>query len=242
VLLHAFPLGARMWEPQHALADAGWHVVMPQFRGFDCREPDEVPAASLDDYAGDVADLLETINIERAVIGGLSMGGYVTLTLYRHAPELFAAMVLADTRADADTADVRRNRDRLIAVAESGGSAAVADDMIPKLLGASTRATRPGTEMQVRALVAANIPRALIAAQRAMSNRPDSTSVLDSIEVPALVVVGEEDVLTPPPLASAMAARIARAQASVIPAAGHLSSLEQPAAFNAALTAFLDRL
>src|SRR4051812_47557031 len=111
------------------------------------------------------------------------MGGYVTLTLYRHAPELFAAMVLADTRADADNGDVRQNRERLIAVAESGGSAAVADDMIPKLLGASTRATRPGTEAQVRALIAANIPRALVAAQRAMSTRPDSTSLLDSIEV-----------------------------------------------------------
>src|SRR3954453_18082581 len=103
LLLHAFPLGARMWEPQHALAERGWHVVMPQFRGFDCDPPDGADAASMDDYASDVADLLQTLGVKTAVVGGLSMGGYVALALYRHAPELFQALVLADSRADADS-------------------------------------------------------------------------------------------------------------------------------------------
>ena len=117
LLLHAFPLGARMWEPQHALAERGWHVVMPQFRGFDCETPDGADAASIDDYASDVADLLQTLGVKTAVVAGLSMGGYVALALYRHAPELFQGLVLADSRADADSGEARANRTRLIGVA-----------------------------------------------------------------------------------------------------------------------------
>src|SRR4051794_23379043 len=98
-----------MWEGQHTLADRGWRLIFPQFRGFDCRQPDGASAALLDDYAQDVSDLLDTLRIDRAVIGGISMGGYVTLALYRAAPETFSGMILADTRADADTAHGRKN-------------------------------------------------------------------------------------------------------------------------------------
>jgi 3-oxoadipate enol-lactonase len=242
LLLHAFPLGARMWEPQHVLAERGWHVVMPQFRGFDCETPDGADAASMDDYASDVADLLETLGVNAAVIGGLSMGGYVALALYRHAPELFQALVIADSRADADSVESRTNRTRLIAVAGSGGAAAIADDMVPKLLGPTTRHAHPAVEIRTRSLALANQPVAIQAALRAMMTRPDSTSLLPAISVPTLVIVGEEDAVTPPPLSAAMAAAIPGAELVVLPRAGHLSSLEQPEAFNAALLRFLDRL
>lgn len=242
VLLHAFPLGARMWEPQQALADHGWHLVMPQFRGFDCNGPDGADAVSMGDYASDVADLLDTLGIASAVVGGISMGGYVALELYRHAPELFRGLILADTRAEADSAEARANRTRLIALAASGGASAIADDLLPGLLGESTRTTQAGVEGRVRALVLANQPSALQSALRAMMTRHDSTVLLPSIAVPTLVVVGEEDVLTPPALGAAMAAAIPNATLARLPRAGHLASLEQPQAFNSALLAFLGRL
>lgn len=242
LLLHAFPLSARMWEPQHALAEHGWRVVMPHFRGFDGARPEDQDAATLDDYAGDVANLLETLEIDRAVIGGLSMGGYVALALYRHAPQLFRGLVLADTRAEADSAEARANRARMMALAGTGGAAAIADDMVPKLLGQTTRATRPALEERVRALILGNPPAAIQAALRAMMTRPDSTALLPAIAVPTLVVVGDEDTLTPPQLSASMAASIPQADLLVLSQAGHLSSLEQPHAFNAALLRFLDRL
>lgn len=240
--MHAFPLGARMWEFQHVLAEQGWRVVMPQFRGFDCATPDGADATSVDDYASDVADLLQTLGIDSAVIGGLSMGGYVALALYRHAPQLFRGLILADTRAEADAAEARKNRTRLIALAGNGGAAAIADDMVPKLLGQTTRTTRPEVEERVRLLIAANQAGALQAALHAMMTRPDSTTLLPTIIVPTLVVVGEEDTVTPPALSASMVAAMPHAELVVLPQAGHLSSLEQPQAFNAALSGFLARL
>ncbi|MFN7917172.1 MAG: alpha/beta fold hydrolase [Vicinamibacterales bacterium] len=242
VLLHAFPVGARMWEPQHAIAASGWRVVMPQFRGFDCPTPDGADAQTLDDYAGDVSDLLDTLSVSRAVIGGLSMGGYVAFALYRRRPELFSGLILADTRAEADTPDARTNRQRLIALAGSGGAAAIADEMVPKLLGATTRATQPAVEARLRALIGANRPAAIQAALTGMMTRDEATSLLPAIDVPSLVIVGEEDALTPPALSRTMASALPNATLAVIPGAGHLSNLEQPQAFNAEVEGFLESM
>jgi pimeloyl-ACP methyl ester carboxylesterase len=242
VLLHAFPLGARMWESQHSLADHGWRVVMPQFRGFDCAKSDGADAASVEDYAGDISDLLDTLPVDSVVVLGLSMGGYVAFELYRRAPHLFRALVLADTRADADTPEGRANRARMIEVAATGGAAAIADEMVPRLLGEATRRTNPAVEDRVRAMIVANQPSAIQAALRSMMTRPDSVTLLPTIGVPTLVIVGEEDTLTPPALSVSMAAAIPNAELVRIPLAGHLSSLEQPQAFNGALLSFLARL
>lgn len=239
VLLHAFPIGARMWEAQHALATSGWRIVMPQFRGFDCTTPDGADTKNLDDYAGDVADLLDTLGLRRAVIGGLSMGGYVALALYRRHPELFQGLILADTRAEADGAEARANRQRLIALAASGGVAAVADDMVPKLLGATTRHSRPAIEARLRALIGANQVPAVQSALHAMMTRDDSTNLLPSIQVPTLVLVGDEDTLTPPALSRSMAEAIPAATLVVISESGHLPNMEQPEAFNAEVLGFL---
>lgn len=242
VLLHAFPVGARMWEGQHALAASGWRVVMPQFRGFDCSTPDGADATSIDDYAGDVSDLLDTLSVRGAVVGGLSMGGYVLFSLYRRRSDLFRGVILADTRAEADTQEARDNRQRLIALASAQGVSGVADDMVPKLLGATTRVTQPAVDARLRALIAANQPGAVQAALRAMMTRDDSSALLPAMRVPALVIVGEEDTLTPPPLSEAMARALPNASLAVIRAAGHLSNIEQPQAFNAEVQGFLERL
>ena len=198
LLLHAFPLNARMWEGQLPLAAGGWRVIAPQLRGFDGGAGDP-PAASVDDYAGDVIDLLDALHVKQAVIGGLSMGGYVAFALLRLAARYVQGLVLADTRPQADTPDGVAGRRRLLQVVQDNGPSAVADELIPKLLGETTRGTRPAVVDLVRALAIANSSDAIAGAIRALMTRPDSTPLLASIHVPTLVLVGDEDALTPPP-------------------------------------------
>jgi 3-oxoadipate enol-lactonase len=239
VLLHGFPLNARMWTDQLALSERGWHVIVPQLRGFDGGAADP-PATSMDDYAGDVIDLLDTLHVHEAVIGGLSMGGYVAFAVLRAAARYVQALVLADTRPQADTPDGVAARRKMLELVQSNGAAAVADEMLPKLLGETTRATRPDVVEQVRALVLANSTEAIAGAIRALMSRPDSTPLLASIHVPTLILVGDEDVVTPRALSDEMHRAIPGSELVVIERCGHLSNLEQPAAFGTALARFLD--
>ena len=239
ILIHAFPLNARMWEPQLALAANGWRVVAPQLRGMDGGTNDP-PATSMDDHAADVIDLLDALHIEDAVIGGLSMGGYVTFALFRLAERYVRAMVLADTRPQADTPEAVEGRKRLLGIVKEKGAAAVADEMIPKLLGEDTRRDRPETADRVRALILASSPEGITSAITALMTRPDSTPVLSSIHCPTLIIVGNQDTLTPPALSEEMYRAVGGSELVIVPGAGHLSSLEQPAAFNRALAHFLE--
>ena len=239
VLIHAFPLNARMWEPQLALAEAGWRVIAPHLRGTN-GGPSQAPLVTMDDCAADLIDLLDALHIENAVIGGLSMGGYVTFALFRHAPRYFRGMVLADTRPQADTPETIEGRKRLLAVVREKGAAAVADEMLPKLLGETTRRNRPDLVAHVGDLVRSNPPDAIAGAISALMSRPDSTPILPTIHCPTLILVGEEDVLTPPPLSQDMQQAIGGAELVMVPRAGHLSSIEQPEVFNAALARFLE--
>lgn len=238
VLLHAFPLNARMWEPQLTLAAHGWRVVAPHLRGFDDGKDD--PAAStVDDYAGDVIDLLDALHVEDAVIGGLSLGGYATFAILRRAPRYVRGLILADTRSQADTPEGAAGRTRMLKLLAEKGLSAVVDEMIPKLLGDSTRASRPELGDRVRAIALSNPAEAIAGAIRALMTRPDSTPLLSTIHCPTLIVVGDEDTLTPPALAEEMHHAIAGSELVIVPRAGHLSSLEQADAFNSALAAFL---
>ena len=238
VLLHAFPLSARMWEPQLALAEQGWRVVAPHFRGFDGGSTEQ-QVTSVDDYAGDVIDLLDALHLEEAVIGGLSMGGYVAFALLRLAPRYVRGLVLADTRSQADTPEGVDGRRRMLALLREKGSAAIADQMIPKLLGVSTRDEHPALVERVRGMILANSADAIAGGITALMTRPDSTPLLSGIHTPTLIVVGEEDELTPPALSEGMHGSIAGSELVTIPKAGHLANLEQPEVFNAALTRFL---
>ncbi|HEX3645316.1 MAG TPA: alpha/beta fold hydrolase [Vicinamibacterales bacterium] len=238
ILLHAFPLNARMWEGQLSLAGTGWRVIAPQLRGFDGAAGDP-PAASVDDYAGDVIDLLDALHVKQAVVCGLSMGGYVSFALLRLAARYVQGLVLADTRSQADTPEGVAGRRRLLQVIQDKGSSAVADEMIPKLLGETTRSTRPAVVELVRSLAIASSADAMAGAVRALMTRPDSTPLLASIHVPTLVVVGDEDAVTPPSASEEMHRAIAGSELVRIPRAGHLPNLEQPELFDAALAAFL---
>jgi 3-oxoadipate enol-lactonase len=238
VLIHAFPLNARMWEPQLALAQEGWRLIAPHLRGLDGAEQDP-ETVSVDDYAGDVIDLLDALHVDEAVIGGLSLGGYVTFAILRHAAARFRGMVLADTRPQADTLEAAEGRTRMLELLRSRGVPAVADDMLPKLLGDTTRRTRPDIAERTRSLILSSSERGVAGAIVALRSRPDSTPLLSSIRCPTLIVVGEEDTLTPPQISRDMHNAIPGSELVVVPAAGHLTSLERPEAFNQAVAAFL---
>lgn len=236
LLIHAFPLNAEMWRPQLDRVPAGWRFVAPDLRGFGGTSDDGGPALTMDDHADDLLGLMDALDIERAVIGGLSMGGYITFALFRRASDRFAAMVLFDTRPQADSPDGLRSRRALLELLRAEGVRAVADDLIGKLLGPATRRERPHVTTDVRRLIESSRPRAIEAAVQSLMSRPDSTPDLPRIQCPTLVIVGEEDTITPPAEAEAMHRRIAGSSFVVIPRAGHLSNLEAPDDFNAALS------
>ena len=241
VLLHAFPVSAEMWRAQLEEPPEGWRCIAPDLRGFGGSDGDAAgsPPPTMDDYAADVEGLLNELEIDRAVIGGLSMGGYVTFALLRRAPERFSGFVLADTRAGADTPDGRQARRALAEVANRDGAAAVADQMLPKLLGETTRRERPAVARDVRRLIMQNSVEAIDGGIHALMGRPDSTPDLAHISTPTLVIVGDEDVVTPLPESELLQRSIARSRLVVLPRAGHLSNLEAPEDFSLALNDFL---
>lgn len=235
VLVHGFPLHAEMWQPQHGAVPHGFTLITPDLRGLGSSSGP--PARSLDEHADDLLALLRHLGLERAIIGGLSMGGYVTFALHRKAPQRFAGLVLADTRAEADSEEARAARIEMQDTARRRGVGAVVDAMMPKLIGQTTR--QAGTlEPRLRAIASGNQAEGVVDALEALRTRPDSTSTLAAIQCPALVIVGAEDTLTPPAVAEGMARAISGARLSVLPAAGHVSNLEQPDAFNTALWDF----
>jgi len=193
----------------------------------------------MDDYAADVLGLMDALELDDAVVGGLSMGGYVAFAMHRLAPSRFAGMVLADTRPQADSPTALEGRVRLRAVLAKDGPAGVADQMLPKLLGETTRRERPDIVGHTRALIESSSREAIDDAIGALMTRPDSTPGLESISCAALVLVGEHDEIAPVAEAEAMQRAIRRSTLSVIPGAGHLSSLERPDIFSRGLGDFL---
>jgi pimeloyl-ACP methyl ester carboxylesterase len=241
VLLHAFPLRAAMWEPQLALAELGWRIVAPDYRGMGASPLSGSPlTTSIDDYAGDVIDLLDSLHLDEAVFCGVSMGGYVALAVFRHAARYVRGLVLADTRLDADSSEAVAGRKRMLALLGDRGVAATTEDMLPKLLGAATRRDRPDVIDRVRSLALSNKAEGIAAAINALMTRPDSTGLAASIHCPTLVIVGEEDVTTPPAVAREMTRAIGGAELAVLPQAGHLTNLERPDLFNAEVARFLN--
>jgi 3-oxoadipate enol-lactonase len=243
VLLHAFPIGANLWEPQMRSIPDGWRLITPDLRGFGgSTELDSVGAVSMSDYAQDVIDLLDELGVERATLGGASMGGYAALALLQAAPERIDGLVLANTRAGADSPEARANRRNMLALVDREGPSGVAREMMPRLLGKTTQETNPELEAFVRRLIKQQAPVAIRTAIHRMMHRPDSTALLPLVKVPTLVITGEEDALIPVDESRAMAAAIPGATLVIIPRAGHLASLEQPDAFNHALHEFLTKL
>ena len=240
LFVHGFPFDRTMWRHQVA-ALSRWKRIAPDLRGAgDSGQPEG--GYSMARYADDLIGVLDALGVRRTVVCGLSMGGYIIFELLRRYRDRVTAVVLCDTRAEADSADGRKNRDELIALAKDPGPAAVAERLLPRLIGRVTLAEQPEVVKHYREMAARISSAGMIGALRAMRDRPDSTSDLGQINVPALIVVGGEDQVTPPSVARELSKAIPGAELATIPAAGHLAPLEQPLATSRAIADFLERL
>jgi pimeloyl-ACP methyl ester carboxylesterase len=240
LFLHAFPLNRSMWEGQIValLQEQRYRLVALDWRGFGESDID-ANVSTMEQFADDVAGLMDTLGMQKAILCGLSMGGYVTFAFLRKYPQRVNGLILCDTRPGADNEEGKANREKVALLAESEGPGAVADLQLPRLISDYTRQHSPEVEVRIRQMILAATAQGIAAASRGMGLRADSIDLLATISCPTLVLVGERDVLTPPAVAQAYAAQIPGVQLAIIPYAGHLSNMEQPDAFFDALHNFL---
>jgi pimeloyl-ACP methyl ester carboxylesterase len=238
VLLPAFPFDRRMWDRvRPGLAERA-RVITPDLRGFG-RTPLDGAAPDLGVAAGDVIGLLDELGLDRVLLGGCSMGGYVAMAVLRAAPERVGGLVLIDTKHTSDTQQAKENRYAMAERAEGEGVGWLADEMVPVLLGQTTVERRADVVDTVRRLMSEAAPAAVAWAQRAMAARPDSAAALRAADVPALILHGAEDGLIPVEAARRMAELLPRAELIVLPEAGHLPPLEVPAEVTTAVAEWI---
>lgn len=243
VFLHGFPHDRTLWAAQRVALAPQARCIVPDIRGFG--QSSTHGPHSMDQYADDVVALLDWLQIERAVVCGLSMGGYIAMALWRRHPDRVRAFVFCDTRAGADSEETKGRRDELMALVRRDGTRAIADAQISGMVGAGTRERRPEVVAALRAMMGRQSAAGIIGALHALRDRPDSRGTLQTISVPTLVLVGEDDVLTPIKEARAIAEALppaARVRLEIIAGAGHVPCLERPAATTHALSDFLSTL
>jgi len=241
LLLHAFPVSSQMWEPQLApLAESGYRVIAPAVYGFESTP--SRPGWSMDDYARDLARLIEALGWKRATLVGLSMGGYQALAFYRLFPELTASLVLCDTRANADSPEALAGRQAFRKAVMEKGSEEAAARMAPNFFAKETYASNEPLVARTREDIVRQKPEDISEAMRAIAERRDSTELLTEIACPTLIVNGMEDIVTTTEVAAGMHALIPGSKLELIPEAGHLSNLDQPAIFNGILLEHLQSL
>ena len=241
VFLHAFPLNQQMWSGQLDILQNRCRTISLDFRGFGGSASSEGPVL-MDQMASDVRDLLSAIGVHRIVLVGLSMGGYVSLAFYRLYRDIVRAIVLADTRATADTPEGKERRNKFADKVEREGVSSITDEMLSALLGHTSLERRPSVVQRVRAMIESNSVTGVAGAQRGMAARPDSTDLLLNMSLPVLVVSGAEDKLTPTAEMESLHRAIKGSRLTVIEDAGHLSNIECPDEFNAALIDFIEMI
>lgn len=242
LLIHGFPLDHLLWRHQLS-ALSRWQCVAPDLRGAGASHgPDSPDEYSVAHYASDLIRLLDDSQIDQTVVCGLSMGGYIAFELLRQVPKRIRALILCNTKAVADTPEGKRGRDALAARAQKEGARGVAEELVPKLVARATRERQPDVVREVTEMIERQPVSGIVGALRALRDRPDSTPLLARIRVPVLVVAGDDDQIVPAAGMQEMAGAIAGARFVVIPGAGHLPPLEQPAALNRILADFLGQL
>ena len=242
VLLHAFPFNSAMWAPQLESLGEKFRLIAPDLKGFgDSDAPEDRSAYSMDGYADEVKALVDDLGLDGYVLAGLSMGGYIALAYMRRYAEGVVGLVLADTRAEADPPEGKEKRSNQQNLVSSEGTAGLVETLTGALLAEDTRSNKPDVVKKAQSAMD-NPPAGFIGALEAMKNRVDSTEGLAKVDVPTLVIVGENDGVTPPEAARNLHEHIGGSELVVIPGAGHISNMEAPEAFNGALAEFLNRL
>ena len=237
VVLHAFPLDGRMFEPQVG-AFTG-RLITPDLPGFG-RSPRAPAQPDVRYYAEGVRGLLDRLDLERVVLGGVSMGGYVVFECLRLFPERVFGLILANTRPEPDSEETRENRKEMARRVAEEGVGALVELQRGRLLAPDTLENNARVVEKVRAMILESNPNGVVAALGAMRERPDSTPLLEKIEVPTLVIGGEEDGISSPEVMGAMAEKIPASRHVTLPRAGHLANLEAPEGFNGVLKEFLE--
>jgi 3-oxoadipate enol-lactonase len=241
LLVHGYPLNKSMWDAQVAELSKGFRVIAPDLRGHG--ESDAPQGTySMDAIADDLNALLDHLKVDKAVVVGFSMGGYATFAFYRKYANKVKALVLADTRPQADTPEAKQGREDTAQTVIKDGVAGVATVTAPRMLAPTTVQGRADVVERVKSIMASTSVNGYVGDLRGLASRPDSTDTLSKIDVPTLVIVGEQDVVTPVADSETMAKTIKGAKLAKVPNAGHLAPLEQPADFNKALVEFLKGL
>lgn len=240
VLLHAFPLDGRMWREQVACLSQHTQVFTPNVRGFGgsigCAE---CPEWSVRSFAWDLLLFLDRKGLDKVFIGGCSMGGYVAFEFWRRYPARVAGMILCDTRAEADTEEIRARRREQIERIRREGLGFLADFVEGKLVSPFTRKEKPELVRELRSWTLEAHPDSVIGVLEALASRPDSTETLPTIDVPVLLIYGEHDTVTPTECGVRMLSLLPQATMEIIPNAGHLAPLENPEPVNKAIEDYL---
>ena len=239
VLLHPFTVNHEFWNPVRDQLTAKYRVITPDLRGHGRSGVGE-GAATMGKHAEDLRRLIDAEEIKTAVFVGVSIGGYILFEFWRRHHQRIAALVLSNTKAEADTEIAQANRLQSIQNSRLHGTAPFLEEQIPNYLGSSTRRNRPDIVQEVRRMMNTLTVDGLAAVQQGMIERPDSVSTLPTIAAKTLIITGEEDILTPAPNARLMRERIPGASLAVIPHAGHYAALENPEEFARVLRQFLD--
>jgi pimeloyl-ACP methyl ester carboxylesterase len=242
VLVHGHPFNRSMWRPQvERFSRSGWRVIAPDLRGYG--ESTVVPGkTTLETSAHDIAGLLDRLEVERIVLGGLSMGGQIVMEFHRLFPERIRALLLADTSSQAETESGKASRNEAADRLLREGMAPYAEEVLPKMVAPHNVRALPGVAEHVLEMMRATSPEGAAAALRGRAERPDYVDMLARIAVPTLVVVGRDDEFTPISDAQLMHDRIPNASLVIVDEAAHMPNLERPIAFNGALQHFLDSI
>jgi len=243
VFIHGFPFDGSLWDDQLGRMPRRWRLLAPDLRGFGRSQMGAVEGPlTMERFADDLALWMDYLGIQRATLCGLSMGGYVAFAFWRRHRERVAALVLCATRAGADSDEAREARKAMAEMVRAKGAGAVADVMISKLLAPGSPQARPGIEERLRRMIEAQPAETIARAAEGMALREDSTELLPTIDVPVLVIAGTEDGIAPVAEAKRIQDAIPEARLVEISGAGHLPNMEQPAAFDTALTHFLEAI
>ena len=238
ILVHGYPFNRTLWNEQVIALRETHRIITPDLRGFGDSDTSEGPS-TMDRMAQDVAHLMDALGITKAVLGGLSMGGYVVLAFYKHFSSRVEALLLADTRPQGDTEEGKKTRAQQVEQILAEGMAGVTDAMLPKLLTPETVSKRPEVVRRIRDMMLKTKPAGAAAALQGMAAREDQTQLLTCITVPTLILVGREDPITPVVDSETMHSKIAQSRMTILDDASHVSNIEKADVFNAELFPFL---